>query len=373
MAALHAQRRFAVASFAPGLLNVAFLAGAFLLPGPLERAGLDRSYAMAIAALVGGLLQVLAQWPELRRTGYGARPRLDFSDPSVREVFRRITPMTFGIGVYYVDLVLSRRFLSELGPGAQSYFSWAMRLCDFPLGIFVMALSTAALPSLSALAAEGKREELVAAFAYGVRLTLFVALPASVLLVFLGEPLVRALFQRGEFDSTATRETARALLYQGGALWTVALVRQLVAVLHASGDTRAPVVVSVVDLVVFVALAVALKGPMGHAGVSAAVAGSSAVQMLLLFVAVRRRHGTMALGRIVPSAAKTLLAAGGAVLAVRFALPAIERLGPAFGGAAVLCAFGAIFLALAAALRSGELDALTSGVRRRLAKKPTTD
>lgn len=373
MAALHAQRRFAVASFAPGLLNVAFLAGAFLLPGPLERAGLDRSYAMAIAALVGGLLQVLAQWPELRRTGYGARPRLDFSDPSVREVFRRITPMTFGIGVYYVDLVLSRRFLSELGPGAQSYFSWAMRLCDFPLGIFVMALSTAALPSLSALAAEGKREELVAAFAYGVRLTLFVAVPASVLLVFLGEPLVRALFQRGEFDSTATRETARALLYQGGALWTVALVRQLVAVLHASGDTRAPVVVSVVDLVVFVALAVALKGPMGHAGVSAAVAGSSAVQMLLLFVAVRRRHGTMALGRIVPSAVKTLLAAGGAVLAVRFALPAIERLGPALGGAAVLCAFGAIFLALAAALRSGELAALTSGVRRRLGKKATTD
>src|SRR4029079_12029536 len=69
MAALHAHRRFAVASFAPGLLNVAFLIAAFALPGPLEAAGLDRSYAIAIGALLGGLLQVIAQWPALRRIG----------------------------------------------------------------------------------------------------------------------------------------------------------------------------------------------------------------------------------------------------------------------------------------------------------------
>jgi len=153
MAALNAKRRFTAAAFAPGLLNVAFLAGAFLLPGPLERAGIDRSQAIAIAALVGGALQVIAQWPSLRAIGFAGRPVLDLSHPRVREVLRRMAPMTFGIGVYYVDLVLSRRFLSELGVGPQSWFTWAMRLCDFPQGIFVMAISTAALPSLSALAA----------------------------------------------------------------------------------------------------------------------------------------------------------------------------------------------------------------------------
>ena len=123
MAALNAKRKFAVAAFAPGLLNVSFLACAFLLPGPLERAGMDRAWAMGAGALVGGALQVAAQIPALRAIGYASRPRFSL-DPAVKDALRRLLPMTFGIGVYYVDLVLSRRFLSELPAGSQSYFSW---------------------------------------------------------------------------------------------------------------------------------------------------------------------------------------------------------------------------------------------------------
>lgn len=378
MAALHSQRRFAVASFAPGLLNVAFLVAAFALPGPLMLAGLDRSYAMAIGALVGGLLQVLAQWPSLRRTGYGRLPSVDFRDPGVREVLRRIAPMTFGIGVYYIDLVLSRRFLSELGPGAQSYFAWAMRLCDFPLGIFVMALSTASLPSLASLAAANKREELVETFAYGIRLTLFVALPASLLLAVVGQPIVAALFQRGAFDATASRETARALLWQGGALWTVALVRQLVALLHSLGETRAPVIVSAIDLIAFVALATTLVGPLGHVGVSVAVAGSSTVQMILLFFAVRRRLGTTGASHFLPSAMRTLaasmVAAGCGYAVAGWLTPSrpirlAGAMANAIPGVAASVAFGLAFVLAARAVRSEELAILSGGLRRRLLRR----
>src|SRR6185312_55085 len=130
---------------------------ALTLTGVLAAHGIDPAHALTIGALVGGALQVVAQWPALKRLGFLRKPIVDFKDPGVREMLRRITPMAFGIGVYYVDLVLSRRFLSELGEGAQSYFSWAARLCDFPQGIFVMALSTAALPSMSVLAAKGDR------------------------------------------------------------------------------------------------------------------------------------------------------------------------------------------------------------------------
>ena len=215
------------------MLNVAFLVAAFALPPILIAWGIDRAQALTIGALVGGVLQVVAQWPALKRIGYGGRacrPFLDLSDPKVRDMGRRIAPMAFGIGVYYVDLTLSRRFLSELGPGAQSYFTWAMRLCDFPQGIFVMALSTAALPSLSALAARGERGELAETFAHGLKLAMFVALPASALLGLLAHPIVVALFQRGEFNALSSSETARALVWQGGAIWTVAVVRQTTAV-----------------------------------------------------------------------------------------------------------------------------------------------
>lgn len=367
MAALNAKRRFAVAAFAPGLLNVAFLAGAFLLPGPLERAGLDRSIAIAVSALVGGALQVIAQWPALRAIGFLRRPVLDFSDPGVREVFRRMVPMMAGIGVYYIDIVLSRRFLSGLGTGAQSYFSWAMRLCDFPQGIFVMALSTAALPSLSTLAARGETLEVAKTWAHGMRLALFVAVPCSVALALLGEPIVTTLFVRGQFDAVAAHETARALAWQGGAVWTVAVVRQVVPVYYALGDTRTPVVVSAIDLIAFVALAVGLRGPLGHVGISAAVAGSSFVQMVLLVVLLRRRLGTLLVREIGGSAVRTVLASLAGTVAGWGAVHA--PWGPRWvSGLLAMVAFGAVFVLVAALVGSPELVMIARGLKRRLAR-----
>jgi putative peptidoglycan lipid II flippase len=371
MAALNAKRRFAVAAFAPGLLNVALLAAALGLPGVLVATGHDPVLALALGALAGGVLQVMAQWPALRAIGYAGMPRLAL-DPDVRKVFRRLVPLALGVGVYYVDLVLSRRFLSDLGPGAQSYFSWAMRLCDFPQGIFVMALSTAALPSLSTLAARGDRTELARTWAHGMCLALFVALPASAALLALGEPIVVALFQRGAFDAAAAHETARALFWQGGAIWTVAAVRQIVPPFYALGDTRTPALVSAIDLMAFIALAIALKGPMGHVGISVAVAGSSAVQMLLLLVALRWRMGTVEGGTLVLSAARTLSASVAAAVAGWGTARILTPEGPAGGiaravpGLVGLAAFIGVFAAVAWGMRSPELEEISSTLRRRL-------
>jgi putative peptidoglycan lipid II flippase len=372
MAALNAKREFAVAAFAPGLLNVAFLAAAFALPAWLAARGLDRAYAMCLGALLGGALQVVAQWPALRRIGYASRPILDLEDKGVRDVLRRIAPMTFGIGVYYIDLVLSRRFLSELGTGAQSYFSWAMRICDFPQGIFVMALSTAALPSLATLAAKNEKGELVLTYAHGMRLAMFVAIPASVALVLLGEPLVVALFQRGEFTAAAAEQTARALAWQGGAIWTVAAVRQTVPVFYALGDTRTPVIVSAIDLCAFIGLAVTLKDTsLGHVGISVAVAGSSAVQMLLLLFALRRKLGTLGMRASLGSVGRTLFAsvvAGIPALAIArgvAALTAGTTALRALPGIAAAVAFAALFVFAAWRVGSPELQGLARGMRRR--------
>lgn len=356
MAALNANRRFAVAAFAPGLLNVALVAFAllaFYVAGPG-----DRVQWLAWGALVGGLLQVVAQWPALRRIGYGGLPRLAL-DEDVRKVLRRIAPLTFGIGIYYVDLVLSRRFLSELGPGAQSWFSWAMRLCDFPQGIFVMALSTAALPSLSTLAARGERDELAKTWAHGMGLAMFVAIPASAALVAIGEPIVALLFQRGQFDAVSTHETARALLWQGGAIWTVAAVRQTVPAFYALGDTRTPVVVSAIDLCAFIALAVMLKGPMGHVGISIAVAGSSAVQMALLLAGLRWRMGTIRAADLARSTSRTLLAS-------LVASAAGWGAAHVAGGFGAMVAFAAVYLVAAWGLRSPELREIGGALSRRL-------
>jgi len=373
MAALNAKKRFAVAAFAPGLFNVALIVGAFTLRSPLEARGFDGSIALAVSVLVGGVLQVGAQLPALRKIGYAVRPVLDFRDPRVREMLRRIVPMTFGLGVYYVDLTLSRRLLSELGEGAQSYFYWASRLCDFPQGIFVMALSTAALPSLAGFAAHGNREELARTWAHGMRLSLFVAVPASAALVAIGEPLVVLLFQRGHFDAEAAHQTARALAWQGGAIFTVAAARQLIPPLHALGDTRTPVVVSAIDLAAFIVLALALRGPFGHVGISMAVAGSSFVQAALLLVGVRWRLGTVRAAELGSSSVRIALASliagvggwgGGRVVTGAFA-GSIGRSLPGLVGAMVFCV---LYIVSAWGLGVRELGEIAGPIRRRLTR-----
>jgi putative peptidoglycan lipid II flippase len=368
MAALNANRRFAVAAFAPGLLNVGILAAALALRAPLEARGMDGVIALGVGVLGGGALQVVAQLPALRTLGWRGRPVLDLRDRSVRDMLRRILPMTVGIGIYYVDLVISRRLLSGLGEGAQSYFSWAMRVCDFPQGIFVMALSTAALPSLATLAADGDRRRLASVYAHSMRLSMFVAIPASVALVVLGEPLLVLLFQRGAFDEVAVRETARALAWQGGATCLVAGARQLVPTLYALGDTRSPVVVSAIDSVVFVAMAIGLRQRFGHVGVSMAVAGSTAVQVVLLFVAVRRRLGTIRAHELFASAVRILAASVVAAIGARAATlhppapsPSLSR---ALPGAIAATVFAALYLAGARTLSCRELDDVLAPIRR---------
>lgn len=378
MAALNAKKKFAVAAFAPGLFNVALIGAAFLLRAPLAARGIDPSMALAVGVLLGGALQVLAQLPALRAIGFAGRPVFDFRDLHVREMFRRILPMTFGLGVYYVDMTLSRRFLSELGEGAQSYFYWASRLCDFPQGVFVMALSTAALPSLATFAAKGDTDELAKTWAHGMRLSLFVAVPCSAALVALSEPIVVLLFQRGHFDAFAAHQTARALAWQGSAVFTVAAVRQLVPAFHSLGDTRTPVIVSGLDLLAFVALALWLRGPYGHVGVSMAVAGSSAVQMVLLFIGLKWRLGTVRSRELASSTARITAASVVAAVGGWGAARVLAGLGEgpiarAMPGLAGVLVFGILYFAVAWGLGSREVAELAGPVRRRLARRARRD
>jgi putative peptidoglycan lipid II flippase len=366
-AALNAARRFTVTAFAPGLLNVGCIVFGLALPGWLIARGDDPILAMAIGALVGGALQVIAQWPSLAAIGYLRAPRFDLSHPGVRDAIQRMGPGVFGLGIYFVDVLLARRFLSEIGLGANTYFAFALRLCDFPQGIFVMAIQTAALPSLSLLVARKDREGLETTYAFGVKLTLFVAIAATVMFVSLSEPIVALVFQRGYFDAHASRETARALVAQGAGIWMVAIVRQLVAVYFACGDTRTPVAVSLIDFIAFVGFALVFRGPFGHVGIGMAVTGSSAIQMMLLWWRLGKHLSSRRLGEIARSAARTLGASAIAAFTATFTAAFLTQhsAGRALPGLAGALTFALVFLAAARAFRSDELATVLAALRRR--------
>ncbi|MEO8184227.1 MAG: murein biosynthesis integral membrane protein MurJ [Deltaproteobacteria bacterium] len=370
LAALNTYHRYVATAFAPGLLNVSFILCAWYLPGLFLEAGRDRMLALAAGVLIGGALQVIAQWPSLRAIGMLALPRLDLKHAGVREVLRRLGPASLGVGVYYVDVLLGRQLLSGLPVGATSYFTFALRLCDFPQGIFIMALQAATLPSLSRLAARGDRDELGSTFAFGMRLSLFVAIPASVLLVALAEPIVVLIFQRGQFDATASRETAYALAAQGLGVWAVSAGRQLVSAYYALGDTRTPPRVAILGLIVLVAVALGLRPVLGHVGIGLAVTAASCVRMGCLWWLLDRRLPSIDTRGVLRSGAATLLAALPAaavawwlarLLTVQGA-NAWHRLLP---GAAASSAFAVVFLASAGFMKHKELGFLLRAVRRR--------
>jgi putative peptidoglycan lipid II flippase len=285
-----------------------------------------------------------------------------------------MVPMMAGIGIYAIDLMLSRRFLSQLPEGSQSYFSWAMRLCDFPQGIFVLALQAATLPALAKLVASGQLDEVAKTYAYGMRLSLFVAIPATALFVALARPIVVSIFERGAFDAVASTETAHALVAQGFGLWTVAAVRQIVPVFYALGDTRTPVVISAIDLVVFVVAALVLRSMFGHVGVSMAVTLSSAAQMLLLWFGLGRRLPSLRLGEIAASAARTCFASVVAGIAGYATAEIVARIGGggvwarALPGVAGAIVFATAFIVVAYAAKSSELRSLETTLRKRLGR-----
>lgn len=376
LAGLNAYRRFVVAAFAPALLNVSLIFACLALPSVLQAWGQPAAFALAVGVLVGGALQVIAQWPSLKRVGLLSWPRLRLNDPRVRAIMLRLAPVTLGLGIYLLDMVVARRMIATLPSGSMSHYQFALRLRDLPQGIFVLALQSATLPSLSALAQTDQQGFNRIAF-FGLRLSLFVSLAASVALVVLAEPLVTLVFERGNFGPEARVQTAGTLVALGSGLWAVAMLRQLTSIYYALGRTRAPVAFAAAGFFVFLVLALLLIGPFGLVGVAWAVAGAEAGRAGMVALGLRR-HLRPAPGELVAlgrCGLQTLAAAVPAALLARALAHALtqpgagpwQRMLPGFTAA---LAFALAFAGIAWAFRLSELRAFLDSIRRRRPATP---
>ena len=372
MGALYASKRFAAPAFAPALLNISFIAAALLLAPVLIDFGWPAIFALAVGALLGGALQIVAQLPALRKEGLLVRPRIGFSDIYVRKCARLMVPLLAGLGVYQLNVLLSRLFASFLPTGSVSYLYYGQRLAEIPQGMFALAIASAALPSLSDAVAKGDEEEAKRLFRHALRLSLFVAVPATVALVVLAEPAATVFFGRGKYDAAAIHETTRSLVWQASGIWAVASVRTIVPMFHARNDTRTPVIASAFNLVAFVGLSLILMGPMQHAGLAAATSAAAVTQLGALLWLLRRRSGSLGMAEINASALRVLVASA--------AMGGVIWAGAGFGqwdhggndprnlavfGVTAVVGLG-VYLTVAAALGSPELRDLRAAIQRRV-------
>ena len=176
------------------------------------------------------------------------------------------------------------------------------------MGIFGVSVATYALPTLSALYAEGKLDNFKQVLDDALRLLWFVTIPAAVGLIILAEPIIRLLFERGKFDATATDHAAFALVFLAPGLVSYATVNVLARAFYAMQDPMTPMKLGVMSMVVNVFLAFALMWPLREGGLALANTLSSTMNALALLVALRQRVGGIQLRPLCVSFVRTTVA-----------------------------------------------------------------
>ena len=320
MGILNARGHFFIPAMGATMLNVVMIASVFLLAPqfglalPRELRLPEQIFALAIGVLVAGLAQAAFQWPSLRREGFRYQWVSPWRDETVRQVVRRMIPGTIGVAAFQINIVIVQNLglvLGSVNDPIIAPFNYAVRLLELPQGVFGISLATFLLPTLAGLAAEKNYPEFRLNLRQGMSHLLLVNLLASVLLVVLAEPIVRLIYQRGKFGPGATLDTAYALQCLGPSLVGYSLVNIFARAFYALGDTRTPMKISIVCLVVNLLLAVGLVFPLQQGGFGLANTVSSTLNCLLLMFALRKKLKTLDLAPVRPS----LLPMAGAALA----------------------------------------------------------
>ncbi len=282
---LNSYGRFAVPAVTPIFLNISLITCAIWL-SPLFA---EPVIAIAWGVIIAGIIQLLFQLPFLAHLHLIPRPRLRPKHEGVKRIITLMIPVMFSVSVGQINLLLDTVLATALdGDGNVSWLYYADRIMYLPLGIFAVAIATVILPSLSRKHAEESFEKFKETLDWGIRFILLIALPASMALLILAEPIVVTLYQRGEFSFDSVTPTARALQAYTLGLSAFMAIKVLASAYFSRQDTKTPVRYGIIAMVSNMIMNLILIWPLGHIGLALATAFSSWVNAgLLLFGLVK--------------------------------------------------------------------------------------
>ncbi|GAB4570450.1 MAG: murein biosynthesis integral membrane protein MurJ [Haliangiales bacterium] len=372
MGMLNAQDRFTAPALAPACFNVmSIAAGAGLYLFDAE--GSIVAIGWSIGAVLGGLAQLGVQLPGLWRAGYRPRLRPDLllRSPEVRRVALLMAPAVGGLAAVQLNIFINTMFASS-EDGAVSWLNYAFRFLQLPIGVFGVAIATVSTTRYADAAASADREAMGAHLVAGLRLVLFLTLPATVGLLILGEPIIRLIFERGQFAASDTHATTAALEFFVVGLCAYAAVKVIAPAFYAAGRARIPVMASVAAVAGNLTLNIALHPIYGYRILALGTAAAALLNFAVLYSWFHRALCAiphLALARYLVRVALAALIMGAAVFAcARWLVAALgtDGMTARLAGALVPVVVGALVYALACrVLGVEELGQFTARLRKR--------
>ena len=289
-AILNTYGRFAVPAYTPVLLNLSLITAAVVWAPAMPEPALG----LAMGVTLAGVVQLLFQLPSLRALKLTPRPVWDTKDTGVKKILMLMVPALFGVSVSQINLLFDTVLASLLPDGSVAWLYYSDRLTELPLGVFAIAIATVILPTLSALNSRAEPEEFSQTLAWAMRNVLLIAVPATVALWLLAEPILATLFQYGAFTDRDVEMAAASLRAYTVGLGGFMLIKVLAPGYYARQDMKTPVKIGIIAMVSNMVLNVLFVFPlmwyfeMGHVGLALATSVSAWINAGLLYLGLRR-------------------------------------------------------------------------------------
>jgi len=285
----------------PAMFNVGSIVCTLSLAPVMPALGLPVIVAPAIGVLVGGVLQMAVQWPSLHREGYRYRPVIDFRDEGLRRVLVLMGPGAVGLAAVQINLLVNSILATGEGTSAVSALNYAFRLMYLPIGLFGVSIATAVIPTLSRHAAKSDAAGMRDTISSGLRMMLMLNVPATVGLMVLATPIIALIYEHGAFTPAHTAATAAALAFYAPGLVGYSAVKIAVPSFYSLHDSRTPVIVSGITVLLNVVLNVTLVRMLGFTGLALGTAASAIFNAATLLWLLRSRLGGIDEGRVAAS------------------------------------------------------------------------
>lgn len=293
---LNTWRKFAVPAATPVLLNLCMIVAAWLGAPWFKSMGIEPIYALAAGVLMGGTSQLAVQWFALRQLGLKPRIGMRWSelktawaDAGTKRILQLMGPALVGVSVAHLSMLINTQIASYLAAGSVSWITYADRLMEFPTAMLGVAMGVVLMPQLASARAAGDSAKYSAMLDWGLRLVVLLAVPCAIALVVFPRPLVSVLYHYGAITEFDVQQITYALRGWGVGLIGIVALKVLAPGYYASQDTKTPVRVAVVVLVITQLLNIALVPVFAHAALTLSIGLGAMINAIWLLIGLLRR------------------------------------------------------------------------------------